>query len=79
MRFDAVGFGWSVEQSFDHIMKEKVGLLMEGHHPRTNHPVHGNSVTPTFIVKSALNSLPKVHNGAWCMKAYEMLHRHREY
>ena len=33
------------------IMKDKVGLLMEGHHPRTNHPVHGNSVAPTFIVR----------------------------
>ena len=57
-----VGCGYSVERSFDYIMKEKVGLLIRGHHPRTNHPVHGNSVAPTFIIRIRSSCNLNVHN-----------------
>ena len=57
-----VGCGCNVERSFDYIMKEKVGLLMRGHHLRTNHPVHGNSVAPTFIIRIKLSFNLNVHN-----------------
>ena len=40
----------SVECGLDHILKEKVVSLMEGHHLRIDYPVHGNSVVPTCIV-----------------------------
>ena len=32
----------SVECGLDHILKEKVVSLMEGHHLRIDYPVHGN-------------------------------------
>ena len=57
-----VGCGCSLERSFDYIMKEKVGLLIRGHHPRTNHPVYGNSGAPTFIIRIRLSLNLNVHN-----------------
>ena len=62
IRFEVVGCGCSVEQSFDYIMKEKVGLLIRGHHPRTNHPVHGNSVARTFIIRIRSSFNLNMHN-----------------
>ena len=57
-----VGCGCSIERSFDYIMKEKVGLLIRGHHPRTNHPVHGNWVAATFVIRIRSSCNLSVHN-----------------
>ena len=57
-----VGCGCSLERSIDYIMKEKVGLLIRGHQSRTNHPVHANSVAPTFIIRIRSRFNLNVHN-----------------
>ena len=41
----------SVARGLDHVLKEKVVSLMEGHHLRRDYPVHGNSVVPTWMVR----------------------------
>ena len=41
----------SVEHGLNHVLKEKVVWLMEGHHLRIDYRVHGNSVVPTWMVR----------------------------
>ena len=49
---EAIALGsCNVERGLDHVLKEKVVSLMEGHHPRIDYPVHGNSVVPTCMVR----------------------------
>ena len=49
---EAIALGsCSFECGLDHVLKEKVVSLMEGHRLRIDYPVHGNLVVPTCIVR----------------------------
>ena len=69
---EAIALGsCSFERGLDDVLKEKVVSLMEGHHPRIDYPVDGNSVVPTCMVRikstTELNMVNDIYHRGWIL------------